>query len=257
MPPPVVSILTTAYNAEPWLDEAIRSAFAQEGAPPFELVLVDDGSTDATWAIMEKWRREPPPPGVPIEVKTRRLPGNAGRARALRAARGIAEGEFLAWLDADDMLAPKALRICAERLAADPGLGFVSSRCWAMSADGKRSIPWKRGDCELTLRQLEKGNAAHHFRMCRASVYDKAGGPDPEFVAAVDYDLCLRMAGLAGFARVPLRLYHWRQRPGSMSKRHPKEQEAFMKLAQVRHAKRQRAFAAGQQRQEGGKAKVD
>lgn len=233
---PKASLLVTARGAAAFLREAVESALAQEGAPAFEIVLVDDGSTDKTWEIMEEFRASASPRGP--EVKTRRLSPGLGRAGALIEARRLAEGEFLGWLDADDVLEPAALRRCCEKLDEDPALGFVATRCWNMSADGRKLWPWKPGDCELTMRQLEKAHVAHHFRLARASVYDEAGGPDPEFVAGVDYDLCLRMAELAPMARIPSRLYRWRRRPGSMSSALRREQAAFMELARARRRER-------------------
>lgn len=225
---PKVSLLVTAYNAGPLLGEALQSALDQRGAPPFEVVVFDDGSTDDTWKIAHEFADANL--GVFRLARTER---NVGRAKALIKAREHARGEYIGWLDADDILEPDALRLTVDRLDSKPELGFVATRCWMMSADGKETWGWKPGDCELTWRQLSQRHVAHHFRLCRASVYDEAGGPNPDFVAAVDYDLTLRMGLIAPFERVPKRLYRWRQRPGSISRKFAAEQKAFMDKARA------------------------
>ena len=93
---PLVSILIPAYNAAPWIAQAIDSALAQTH-PRCEIIVVDDGSTDATLAIA----RTREPRGICVITQP-----NAGAAAARNHALQIARGEFLQYLDADDLLSP-------------------------------------------------------------------------------------------------------------------------------------------------------
>ncbi|MGE0704979.1 MAG: glycosyltransferase family 2 protein [Vicinamibacterales bacterium] len=93
---PLVSILIPAYNAERWLESTIQSALAQTW-PSVEVIVVDDGSTDSTLAVARSLR------SPLVKVVTQRNQGApAARNRALEHA----QGDYVQWLDADDLLAP-------------------------------------------------------------------------------------------------------------------------------------------------------
>lgn len=93
---PLVSILIPAYNAECWIASAIRSAIAQTW-PRKEIIVVDDGSRDGTAEVARRFASE----GVAI-VSTENQGAAAARNHALRLCRG----DYIQWLDADDLLAP-------------------------------------------------------------------------------------------------------------------------------------------------------
>ena len=95
-PRPLVSILIPAFNAEEWISDTLRSAIAQTWEPK-EIIMVDDGSTDQTPAIARQFESQ----GVlVIEQK------NQGGAAARNTAFSLSHGEYIQWLDADDLLAP-------------------------------------------------------------------------------------------------------------------------------------------------------
>ena len=93
---PLVSILIPAYNAEEWIADTIRSALAQTW-PRREIIVVDDGSTDRTGAIARKFASRE------VDVVTQ---DNQGPAAARNTALAAAQGDYVQWLDADDLLAP-------------------------------------------------------------------------------------------------------------------------------------------------------
>lgn len=96
---PLVSILIPAYNAELWIGETIRSALAQTW-PRKELVIVNDGSSDQTLAIARKFESK----GVRVVTQA-----NAGAAAARNKAFSLCRGDFIQWLDADDLLSPEKI----------------------------------------------------------------------------------------------------------------------------------------------------
>lgn len=99
---PLVSILIACHNAEPWLAETIASVLAQTW-PNLELILVDDGSTDQSWAIAQSIAEDHRQGPVPIQLIQQAQRGaSAARNRAIQACRG----ELIQYLDADDLLAP-------------------------------------------------------------------------------------------------------------------------------------------------------
>jgi glycosyltransferase involved in cell wall biosynthesis len=93
---PLVSILIPAYDAEKWIAETIRSAIFQTW-PNKEIIVVDDGSTDGTLSIARRFESG--------SVKIISQP-NQGASSARNTALGLSQGEYIQWLDADDLLAP-------------------------------------------------------------------------------------------------------------------------------------------------------
>lgn len=112
-PAPVVSCLVPVYNGARFLAEAIHSILSQDWRP-IEVIVVDDGSTDATPEILAGF-------GDQITVIRQE---NAGPVVARNRAIAAAAGEFLAFLDGDDLWAPKKLSRQVARLLAEPALGF-------------------------------------------------------------------------------------------------------------------------------------
>jgi glycosyltransferase involved in cell wall biosynthesis len=98
--PPTVSILIPAYNAEPWIADTLRSALAQTWTRR-EIIVVDDGSSDRTLAIARSFASE--------QVCVVSQP-NAGAAAARNRAAALCQGDYVQWLDADDLLAPEKIR---------------------------------------------------------------------------------------------------------------------------------------------------
>jgi glycosyltransferase involved in cell wall biosynthesis len=93
---PLVSILVPAFNAQRWIAGSLRSAIAQTWEPK-EIIVVDDGSTDHTLAIARQFESS----GVRIVTQK-----NQGAAAARNTAFSLSRGDFIQWLDADDLLAP-------------------------------------------------------------------------------------------------------------------------------------------------------
>jgi glycosyltransferase involved in cell wall biosynthesis len=98
---PLVSILIPAYNAEKWIGDTLRSALAQTW-PNREIIIVDDGSTDNTLEIAKSFESQT------VKVITQR---NAGACSTRNAALGLASGDYIQWLDADDLLAPDKISL--------------------------------------------------------------------------------------------------------------------------------------------------
>jgi glycosyltransferase involved in cell wall biosynthesis len=93
---PLVSILIPAYNAEKWISDTLRSALAQT-YPHLEIVVVDDGSTDGTFQVVQKFEAD----GVRLVAQQ-----NQGAAATRNAAYKLCNGDYVQWLDADDLLSP-------------------------------------------------------------------------------------------------------------------------------------------------------
>ena len=115
----LVSVLVTAYNAEPWLAETLGSVEAQT-YPHVETVVVDDGSTDGTLGVARRFE------GPHVKVVTQ---ANAGACAARNRALAEAQGDLVQYLDADDLLAPTKIARQVDRLRGEPE-GTVASGPW-------------------------------------------------------------------------------------------------------------------------------
>jgi GT2 family glycosyltransferase len=223
---PEHTVLVPAYNAEQTIEQAIRSVLAQT-TPSFEVIAVDDGSTDATPAVLERLAAEE------RRIKAIRQP-NAGPSAARNAAIDRAAGAYLTFLDSDDLLMPRYLETVGASFAADPGVGLVHVRAWVLddAAGGGRV---RRGawpppgyvigsgaeptDAADAVIALASGNYVGAVQTASRSAVERAGGLDADLHQAEDYDLWLRIA-IAGFRIVaaPGTLAVIRNRPGSLSK---------------------------------------
>ena len=123
-PSPVVSVLCTVYNAEPFLGQTILSVLSQT-FQQWEMIIVDDASTDQSKMIARSF--DDP------RIKVIELPTNVGRTMALNTGLQFCKGEFIAILDADDVAGSKRLIRQVEFLNAHPDYGVVAS--WSTVID--------------------------------------------------------------------------------------------------------------------------
>jgi glycosyltransferase involved in cell wall biosynthesis len=120
MTKPLVSVLIPAYNAEPWLADALRSAIAQSWEPK-EIIVVDDGSTDRTLAIARQFESE----RVRVIASE-----HQGAAATRNKALALSNGEYIQYLDADDVLAVDKIAAQMEALGDNPNKRILVSGSW-------------------------------------------------------------------------------------------------------------------------------
>jgi Glycosyl transferase family 2 len=117
---PLVSILIPAFNSQEWIADTIRSAVAQTWETK-EIVVVDDGSTDKTLAIARQWESDL------VRVVTQQ---NQGAAAARNKAFSLSHGDYIQWLDADDLLAPDKIELQMEVLNRCRSKRTLASAAW-------------------------------------------------------------------------------------------------------------------------------
>src|SRR5260370_4705443 len=103
---PLVSILVPAFNAQEWISDALRSAIAQTWERT-EIIVIDDGSPDQTLAVARQFESS----GVRVETQE-----NQGAAAARNKVFSLCKGDYIQWLDADDLLAPDKISLQMEAL---------------------------------------------------------------------------------------------------------------------------------------------
>lgn len=130
---PLVSVLIPAYNAGTWLRETIESVLGQTW-PRLEIIVVDDGSQDGTQAVAKEFAKY----GVVV-----RSQANAGPGSARNEALALSSGEYIQYLDADDLISPDKIEASVRVLeeAADP-LAFAVCR-WARFCDTLDNLDYR------------------------------------------------------------------------------------------------------------------
>lgn len=203
---PRVSVIVPCYNLGAYLDEAVESVLAQT-SQDFEIVIVDDGSTDpGTEALLADYRRP----------KTRVIRiAHAGVSEARNVAIANATGLYLCALDADDRLEPTFLEKAVRALDEDPSITFVS--CWARIF-GDETWDWRPERCDVPALLCE--DTVCTAALVRRDAVLAVGGFDAQMPVqgGEDWELWLTLVerGYRGMI-LPEVLFNYRRRPGSLS----------------------------------------
>jgi glycosyltransferase involved in cell wall biosynthesis len=226
--PPEISVLLPARDAASTLGAALEGVRAQQGAPPFEIVCVDDGSSDGTPALLAQAAREDP------RVRVVRGEGR-GLVAALTLGLSHCRGALVARMDADDLVHPDRLRLQAAWLAAHPALGAVGSLVRLiprpLTPGLLRLEEWldeQRTEEQCAHARFIEAPLVHPSITFRRAALDAAGGFQDRGWAE-DWDLLLRLveAGYA-LAKVPEVLLWWRDSPSRLTRTGPAYREEQM-----------------------------
>ncbi|MGB7191052.1 MAG: glycosyltransferase family 2 protein, partial [Acidobacteriaceae bacterium] len=169
---PLVSVITPVFNSAPWLAEMLASVRAQTFSN-WEHILVDDGSTDGSDRMIERAAELDP------RIRFLRMPHNGGPANARNRAIEEARGQFVAFLDADDLWLHSKLELCL-RFMRENQYAFVYHAFRYLSSDGRSTGALVRGPRELNLRTL---HVKRGIGDCMSVMIDRAAIPDFRFVA--------------------------------------------------------------------------
>lgn len=214
-----ISVILPVYNAAAPVHAAVESLLHQD-ATDFDLIVVDDGSTDGTSQIVDRLRRRTDT-GLITVIHT----AHRGLVPALTTACEAAHGDYIARMDADDTCDPTRLRLQAEFLDSHPRIGVVGTAA-GMPATGsnegyRRYTEWVNGLThwrQIRRAQFIESPLIHPTVMFRREVMERCGGyregPFPE-----DYELWLRWfsQGVQA-AALPQRLLTWNDPPDRVSR---------------------------------------
>ena len=201
---PVCSIIIPVYNKEGYIAEAIESAINQKQAPTYEVVVIDDGSTDDSLAVARRTAKGHPNVTVLMQ-------DNQGVAAARNNAIKVSRGKYIACLDADDRIEPLFLNRLSSALTSDPGLGLVYSDFMAFGPER----PTSPITCaEYDFESLKAGNMLPCCNLFRRKAWKAAGGYKNINPSWEDYELWLNMGKLGWYGkRVPGTLFWYRKVP--------------------------------------------
>jgi GT2 family glycosyltransferase len=232
-PSPAISVLMAVYNGERFLAAAIESVLAQS-LSDFELVIVDDGSTDGSADILADYAERDP------RVVLHQQP-NQGAPTALNAGAALARAPLIARLDADDVALPGRLEAQHRRFCSDPALAMVGGQVIVVDEHDRAiaAAAYPLSDAEIRREFAKTTPFVHSAVTMRKEIFERAGGYRPHFDLAEDLDLWLRIAEHGELANLDSAVVRYRIHENQVSAR-KLELQAIRSLA-ARTGARKRA----------------
>ena len=230
---PRISVAMSVYNNAAFLDEAIASIRTQSFAD-FELLIVDDGSTDGSAAIIDAHA------AADRRIRVLRQ-SNCGLIASLNRAVAEARGELIARMDGDDRSLPDRFARQIAFLDANPDHGVVGTNTHDMDEAGQihECTDFHPLTHEALLAALSQGSPmCHPSVMMRTEVLRAVGGYHAAYRHCEDYDLWLRLSARTRLANLPDRLLLYRRSPSQVSKRHVLAQQLGAEIARLAHRER-------------------
>ena len=211
---PLVSIVAPCYNAEKYLEEAIKSIFGQE-YPNFEVIIVDDGSSDNSIAMLKQLQNT-----YDFQLYTQ---ANQGVSAALNHGLRYAKGEYVSTPDLDDIMLPQSLKVRAEYLDKHPNVGCVGALIIYMDSEGKTLKQQQRDQIrvytfdQILSRAVVIGAPTALYRM---SAMRNAGFYAPN-LRVQDFQMTLRIARLGyEIHELPVCVTRYRRHPNNLSRKY-------------------------------------
>ena len=187
---PHVSVIIPTHNRRDFVREAIASVLAQT-YQDFEIIVVDDGSDDDTRTVVEEFSRAWP-------VVQYVFQSNQGVSAARNHGVALSHGQFLAFLDSDDVWQPGKLESQIAFFTTHPEASICQTQeIWLRN--GVRVNPHnkhRKANGDIFARSLELCLVSPSAVMLRRGLFEQVGGFDPNLPACEDYDLWLRIAAL-------------------------------------------------------------
>lgn len=215
----LISVLLPAYNAAPTLVQTLHS-LTQQTCRDFEVVLVDDCSRDDTALVAQRFARQ-------LKLKVARNDHNLGVARTLNRGLEMADCEFVARLDADDLAQPTRLQRQLDVMREQPQLDVLGSHMVMFQAPGDVDVNTLRplgmlanpsADAAIKTALVQRNVLSHPSLMIRRSFFQDVGLYNPALEFAQDYDLWCRGALLGKrYANLPEALTWYRLHAGQVN----------------------------------------
>jgi glycosyltransferase involved in cell wall biosynthesis len=214
---PLLSVILPAYNAQQFIAPAVQSILDQT-FKDFEFIIIDDGSTDRTLAILQELASKDG------RIKLISRP-NTGYVVALNEGLAIAQGKLVARMDADDISLPTRFEKQVAYMQANPDCVLLGTNVSQMDEAGDIIGPMPDiafGHEQINHALLRRGwPMVHPAMMSRASVMRSIGGYVVDLCPNEDHDLFLKLAEVGRVENLPEILLYYRKHPGSISSQNP------------------------------------
>ena len=232
---PLVSVIVPTYNCGPFVAEALDSILSQDWQP-LEVIAVDDGSTDDTLEVLRRYGDR---------IRLLQQP-NGGPAAARNLAVRESRGEYLAFLDADDLWLPGHLRVLVSYLQAHPQTHVAYGEWLVWRADPGGSYPPLVIPLLVDAPALDPANSGWVYpallvdsiihiiaAVIRRSVYDDVGGFDQTLRTGSDWDFWIRVGRSFPVVKLRRPVAAYRQNPSSVTHVVRKENNGFRLLKRI------------------------
>ena len=215
---PKVSVVMSVYNGERYLRESVESILAQTFTD-YEFIVVDDGSTDETWDILNSY--------TDSRLVLLRNESNMGLPASLNRGLAIARGRYVARQDADDFSFPHRLERQVAYLDAHSFVGIVGTGRVTVSESGEAISVYHMPTSDDRIRAwlLRRSPFCHGTVMARRYLLYETGGYRAALPVTEDYDLWLRLAERCEMANLTEVLYAYRSHELAVSKLRGDQQE--------------------------------
>lgn len=210
-----IAIIMTLFNRERFVEAALRSLLTQSFGD-FEVIVVDDASTDGSVSIVERIAATDPRVRLFKEPK-RGVVGTLRRAHEIVLRELAAPPRFIGWLDSDDLLVQTALEETRAALLANPATGLVYTDHIVINDKSQTVALGEASKRPFSPDALLTSLISFQFRLFRSEIYDQGGGINPDLTASPDYDFCLRASEVTPFLYLPKPLYCYRVHDHSIS----------------------------------------
>lgn len=234
MSAPRISVVLPAYNAEEFIAEAIESILNQTFTD-FELIILNDGSTDRTPEIIQKYAK------MDKRIVFVNNPENRGLIAVLNQGLDMARGEFVARMDADDISLPTRFEKQVAYMDSHPDVGVLGT---VIQGFGMLDWPGIQIPVVTVFDMLKQNYMAHPSIMIRKSILDKHNlRYNPEYKHCEDLELWSRMIFLTKFHNVMEKLLMYRVSGHNVSMNNGEHQKKM--TAEIRNNLKRRLIAAG------------
>jgi glycosyltransferase involved in cell wall biosynthesis len=201
---PTVSIVLPTYNGARYIRESIDSCLNQTYSD-FELIVVDDCSTDETPLILKTY--DDPRLQIIRHSQNAKLPG------ALNSGFSASQGDLLTWTSDDNRFHSNALEVMVEALQTRPDIGLVYSGCVIIDEFGNRV----REEPVFPSEMIYEKNVVGACFLYRRAVYEEIGDYNEDIFRIEDYEYWLRIAQRFPISAIPDMLYDYRVHQGSLT----------------------------------------
>ena len=202
-----ISVLMPAYNAEKYISESIESILSQTFTD-FEFIIIDDGSTDGTWGVIQKYAAKEK------RIKVFKNEKNSGNIFTRNRLIGLAKGKYFVWQDADDISLSYRLAHQYDFMEKNPEVGICGGWLEFFNVGSKTSLrKYGASDSEVRKKIFRYSPVAQPAAIVRKDIMDTVGTFDPCSVVE-DLDMSFRIGRISKFANLQEIVVRYREYGG-------------------------------------------
>jgi glycosyltransferase involved in cell wall biosynthesis len=196
MKSPTISVIMSVYNGLPYLKEAVKSILSQT-YKNFEFIIVDDASTDTSFKYLKSLKDR--------RIKLIRNNKNYGLARSLNIALGMAVGDYIARMDADDVSMPARFKEQLDFMKKHQGVDLCGAAVTLIDKNGKvlGKLRYPSSFSEIRKKFILFNPIIHPTFFAKREIFLSLGGYNHDFDGAEDYELLARGLGQFKYANIP------------------------------------------------------